>query len=129
MAWDFATEPEFQEKLDWADRFVTEEVEPLDLIWPGLEFTPLDETRRKAIDPLKEEVRRQGLCATHLGPALRAQGYRQLKLTLLSFDECKEPLAGHKFTQLNTLTKSLDSAAGKKLIEQAAQTIIDTVAK
>ena len=47
MAWDFETEPEFQAKLDWADEFVREEVEPLDLIWPGLEFTPLDETRRK----------------------------------------------------------------------------------
>ena len=31
MAWDFETEPEFQEKLDWADAFVREEVEPLDL--------------------------------------------------------------------------------------------------
>ena len=84
MGWDFETEPEFQEKLDWADRFVTEEVEPLDLIWPGLEFTPLDETRRKAIDPLKEEVRRQGLWATHLGPELGGQGYGQVKLSLLN---------------------------------------------
>src|SRR5437016_13580786 len=31
MAWDFETEPEFQEKLDWADAFVRREVEPLDL--------------------------------------------------------------------------------------------------
>ncbi|MET0882443.1 MAG: acyl-CoA dehydrogenase, partial [Acidimicrobiales bacterium] len=68
MAWDFETEPEFQAKLDWADEFVREEVEPLDQVWGGLEFTPLDENRRKAIDPLKEEVRRQGLWATHLGP-------------------------------------------------------------
>ena len=35
MAWDFETDPEFQEKLDWADAFVREEVEPLDLVWPG----------------------------------------------------------------------------------------------
>ena len=42
-SWDFETEPEFQEKLDWADQFVREEVEPLDLVWPGLEFTPLDD--------------------------------------------------------------------------------------
>ena len=32
MAWDFETEPEYQEKLDWADTFVREEVEPLDLL-------------------------------------------------------------------------------------------------
>jgi acyl-CoA dehydrogenase len=84
MAWDFETEPEFQAKLDWVDAFVREEVEPLDQIWPGLEFTPLDETRRKVVDPLKEEVRRQGLWATHLGPELGGQGYGQLKLALLN---------------------------------------------
>ena len=32
MAWDFETEPEFQEKLDWMDEFVSREVEPLDLV-------------------------------------------------------------------------------------------------
>jgi acyl-CoA dehydrogenase len=84
MAWDFETEPEFQEKLDWADSFVREEVEPLDLVWPGLVFTPPDETLRKVIDPLKEAVRSQGLWATHLGPELGGQGYGQLKLSLLN---------------------------------------------
>jgi acyl-CoA dehydrogenase len=83
MAWDFETEPEFQAKLDWADAFVREEVEPLDLIWPGLEFTPLD-ARRAVIDPLKDEVRAQGLWATHLGPELGGQGYGQLRLALLN---------------------------------------------
>ena len=38
----------------------------------------------EAIDPLKEEVRRQGLWATHLGPELGGQGYGQLKLALLN---------------------------------------------
>jgi acyl-CoA dehydrogenase len=84
MAWDFETDPEFQEKLDWADAFVRDEVEPLDLIWGGLEFTQLNETRRKVVDPLKEEVRRQGLWATHLGPELGGAGYGQLKLSLLN---------------------------------------------
>ena len=32
MAWDFETEPEFQMQLDWVDRFVRDEVEPLDLV-------------------------------------------------------------------------------------------------
>jgi acyl-CoA dehydrogenase len=82
--WDFETEPEFQEKLDWADRFVREEVEPLDLVWPGLQFTQLDETRRKVVEPLKDEVRRQKLWATHLGPDLGGEGYGQLKLSLLN---------------------------------------------
>ena len=84
MAWDFETDPEFQELLDWADAFVRDEVEPLDLIWPHLQFTPLDETRRKVIDPLKDRVRAKGLWATHLGPELGGQGHGQLKLALLN---------------------------------------------
>jgi hypothetical protein len=59
MSWDFETEPEFQAKLDWVNEFVREEVEPLDLVFPHLQFVPLDDKRRKVIDPLKEEVRRR----------------------------------------------------------------------
>jgi len=55
-----------------------------------------------------------GLIAPHLG---------DLKLTLLSFDECKEPLSGRQFTQLCTLTRQISSADGQKLLEQAAQTV------
>src|SRR6516164_3707001 len=84
MAWDFETDPEYQRKLDWVDQFVREEVEPLDLAFPHLQFVPLEGKRREAIDPLKEEVRRQGLWATHLGPELGGQGYGQLKLALLN---------------------------------------------
>src|SRR6185312_2159166 len=84
IAWDFETDPEFQELLDWADAFVRDEVEPLDLIWPHLQFTPLDDARRAVVDPLKEQVRAQGLWATHLGPDLGGQGFGQLKLALLN---------------------------------------------
>ncbi|PXW24627.1 UNVERIFIED_CONTAM: acyl-CoA dehydrogenase-like protein, partial [Williamsia faeni] len=84
MAWDFETDPEYQAKLDWADKFVREEVEPLDLAWPHQQFVPLDGGRRKAIDPLKQQVRDQGLWATHLGPDLGGQGYGQLQLALLN---------------------------------------------
>jgi acyl-CoA dehydrogenase len=84
MSWDFETDPEFQELLTWADRFVREEVEPLDLALPGLQFTPPDDRVRKIIDPLKDEVRRRGLWATHLGAELGGQGYGQLRLALLN---------------------------------------------
>src|SRR5215469_10244250 len=84
MAWDFETDPEFQAKLDWADEFVRDEVEPLDLLFPGLVYTPPGDRLRKIIDPLKEEVRRQGLWATHLGPELDGEGHGQLKLSLLN---------------------------------------------
>jgi acyl-CoA dehydrogenase len=63
---------------------VREEIEPLDHVFPHLQFVPLDDTRRRIIDPLKEEVRRQGMWATHLGPELGGQGYGQLKLALLN---------------------------------------------
>src|SRR5437763_4652736 len=84
MAWDFETAPEYQEKLEWAERFVREEIEPLDHLFPHLQFVPLDETRRSIIDPLKDAVRREGLWATHLGPELGGQGFGQLKLALLN---------------------------------------------
>lgn len=84
MAWDFETDPQFQQKLDWADAFVRDEIEPLDLIWPHQQFVPPDATRRKVVDPLKHQVREQGLWATHLGPDLGGQGYGQLKLALLN---------------------------------------------
>ena len=84
MSWDFETEPEYQAKLDWADEFVREQLEPLDLIWPDLVFTPPSETVRKVIGPLKQAVRDQGLWATHLGPELGGQGHGAVRLCLLN---------------------------------------------
>jgi acyl-CoA dehydrogenase len=84
MAWDFSTDPEYQEKLDWAAAFVREEVEPLDLVWGGDAYTPPNDERRKVIDPLKQRVRDAGLWACHLGPDLGGAGYGQVKLALLN---------------------------------------------
>jgi acyl-CoA dehydrogenase len=84
MAWDFETDPEYQEKLDWANTFVREEVEPLDLLWPGLVFTPPSPKLRTIIDPLKQQVRDHGLWATHLEPELGGQGHGAVKLSLLN---------------------------------------------
>jgi acyl-CoA dehydrogenase len=84
MAWDFTTEPEFQEKLDWMDGFVRDEIEPLDLVWGGRAFHPLSDSLRKVVDPLKQQVRDRGLWACHLGPELGGVGYGQLKLSLMN---------------------------------------------
>jgi acyl-CoA dehydrogenase len=85
LAWDFSTEPDFQEKLDWAAAFVREEVEPLDLVWPHPEnYKPLTSERRKIVQPLKQQVRDQELWAAHLGPELGGRGYGQGKLALLN---------------------------------------------
>jgi acyl-CoA dehydrogenase len=86
MAWDFSTDPEFQAKLDWADAFVTHEVEPLDLVYPdsGAPYDRKNPTYRRLTRPLMEEVRRQGLWACHLDPELGGLGYGQVKLALLN---------------------------------------------
>jgi acyl-CoA dehydrogenase len=84
MAWDFSTEPEFAKKLDWIREFVREEVEPLEVLFPGCEFLPLNEQRRTIVDPLKQQVREQGLWAPHLGPELGGQGFGAVKLTLIN---------------------------------------------
>ncbi|MDB5447690.1 MAG: acyl-CoA dehydrogenase domain protein [Phenylobacterium sp.] len=84
--WDFSTEPEFQEKLDWIAKFVREECEPLDILFPG-HGDPYD-TKNKAsraiIKPLQEKVRAKGLWACHLGPELGGKGYGQVKLGLMN---------------------------------------------
>jgi alkylation response protein AidB-like acyl-CoA dehydrogenase len=84
MAWDFSTDAEFEAKLDWVRTFIRKEVEPLDVLFPGCEYLPLDEERRKIVDPLKQQVRDAGLWAAHLGPELGGQGFGAVKLTLLN---------------------------------------------
>jgi acyl-CoA dehydrogenase len=86
MAWDFSTDPEFQARLDWMDRFVAEECEPLDLVFrgPADPFDPKRAGPAAAMAPLKKIVREQKLWACHLGPDLGGQGYGQLKLGLMN---------------------------------------------
>ena len=84
MAWDFSTEPEFEKKLEWIREFVRDEVEPLEVVFPGCEFLPLDDERRGIVDPLKQRVRDQGLWAPHLSPELGGQGFGAVKLTLIN---------------------------------------------
>jgi acyl-CoA dehydrogenase len=84
--WDFSTDPQFQQKLDWMSRFVREEVEPLDLLFPsgGDPYDTGNEAARAILRPLQQQVREQGLWACHLGPELGGQGYGQLKLALMN---------------------------------------------
>jgi acyl-CoA dehydrogenase len=84
MSWDFSTPPEYQAKLDWADQFVRAKVEPLDLVYPHLHYTPPTAEIRRVIDPLKAEVRAEGLWAAHLTPELGGGGRGQLELALLN---------------------------------------------
>src|SRR5687768_10975450 len=80
---DFDIDPAFQDELDWADVFVTEEVEPLDLVLRHA-WDLSDPLRMELIPPLQDRVRERGLWATHLGPELGGPGYGQVKLALLN---------------------------------------------
>lgn len=84
MSWDFTTPPEYQDKLDWAATFVRKKVEPLDLVYPHLHYTPPTPEIKRVVDPLKAEVRAQGLWAAHLTPELGGGGRGQLELALLN---------------------------------------------
>ncbi|MEU6698449.1 acyl-CoA dehydrogenase family protein [Pseudonocardia sp. NPDC046786] len=81
--WDFETEPEYQEKLDWVDAFVRDEIEPLDLVL-GDPYDKSDATARRLVRPLQQQVRDRGLWAAHLRPELGGQGYGQVRLALLN---------------------------------------------
>jgi len=83
VAWDFSTEPEFQEQLDWVADFCQNEVEPLDLVFPGAAYSRNPKAKALA-DPLKQQVKDRGLWALFLGPDLGGPGFGQLKLALLN---------------------------------------------
>jgi acyl-CoA dehydrogenase len=77
MAWDFETEPEFEEKLGWMRGFVRDEILPLEVL-----DLSRDEFLRLAA-PLMEEVKRRELWAAHLDPELGGLGFGQVKLGLM----------------------------------------------
>ena len=79
MSWDFSTDPDFQEQLDWMGEFVRREIWPLETIWHELGLDGL----REAMVPLQEEVKARGLWATHLPPELGGQGMGQVRLGLM----------------------------------------------
>jgi alkylation response protein AidB-like acyl-CoA dehydrogenase len=83
MAWDFSTEPEFQEQLDWVAHFCREEIEPLDLVFPGAVRSRSPKVKA-LVDPLKQQVKDRGLWALFLDKELGGPGFGQLKLALLN---------------------------------------------
>ena len=87
MAWDFSTEPEFEEKLVWMRSFVREEIFPLET---------LDLTYEQVltfIRPLQDEVKRKELWAAHLSPELGGMGFGQVRLGLMHEILGQSPLA------------------------------------
>jgi acyl-CoA dehydrogenase len=93
MAWDFQTDPEFQEKLDWVSRFVDEELIPLEPIID--DFTEAQWVQVQA--PLKQMVKDQGLWACHLEEELGGQGMGQLALAQMNLITGRCPFAQEIF--------------------------------
>src|SRR3954447_23629977 len=93
MAWDFSTEPEFQEHLDWMREFVREEIQPLETLMNELEWDQL----MRAMEPLREQVKERGLWAAHLDEELGGQGFGQVKLGLMHEVLGTTPLAPFAF--------------------------------
>ncbi|MCR9277159.1 MAG: acyl-CoA dehydrogenase family protein [Pseudomonadaceae bacterium] len=83
MSWGFDTDPEFQPVLDWMDDFVTNEVEPIDMVLDS-PYDVTDPDFIKLVRPLQQQVKDQGLWACHLGPELGGPGFGQLKLALMN---------------------------------------------
>ena len=83
MAWDFSTEPEFQDQLDWVEEFCREEVEPLELVFPYA-VRMRDPKMRALVDPLQQQVKDRGLWAIFLDKELGGPGFGQLKLALVN---------------------------------------------
>ena len=81
--WEFSTEPAFQAQLDWVEQFCREEIEPIDLLFPGAAKSR-DPLLKSICDPLKAEVKRRGLWGLFLDHELGGPGFGQLKLALLN---------------------------------------------
>jgi acyl-CoA dehydrogenase len=80
VAWDFSTDAEFEEQLEWMRAFVREEVWPIEAIEHEIGQPELDRIGA----PLKERVKERGLWAAHLPPELGGQGFGQVKLGLMN---------------------------------------------
>ena len=79
MAWEFQTDPAFQDQLDWMAGFVRDQVAPLDLVYrgPADPFDPAGPAFAH-IRPLQAVVRDKRLWACHLGPELGGPGFGQV---------------------------------------------------
>jgi acyl-CoA dehydrogenase len=80
VAWDFSTEPEFEEQLQWMRAFVREEIWPIEAIQHDIGQPELE----RIYAPRQQQVRDRGLWAAHLPPELGGQGFGQVKLGLMN---------------------------------------------
>src|SRR6266540_3204177 len=80
MAWDFETEPEFEEQLAWMRAFIDRELIPLEPIFDRLPPEEWAAVKRH----LQDQVKERGLWGAFLDPELGGNGLGQMKLALMS---------------------------------------------
>ncbi len=117
MAWDFSTEPEFQEKLDWVENFCKEEVEPLHYVFPYAVRSP-DPKVKELVRSLQQQVKDQGLWAIFLDEELGGPGFGQLKLGLLNEILGRYPAAPQLFGAAAPDTGNMEMLAAYGTEEQ-----------
>jgi acyl-CoA dehydrogenase len=81
MAWDFSTDPEFEEHLAWMREFVRDEIWPIETIEDELDQAQLDRVNA----PLQQRVKERGLWAAHLPRVLGGLGVGLLMLGFFNF--------------------------------------------
>jgi len=86
MAWDFSTDPEWQEQLDWIEQFCREEIEPFTLAFPAAQWSRnhLPTAIGDHLDGLKQQVKDHGLWGIFLDKEIGGPGFGQLKLALVN---------------------------------------------
>ena len=80
MAWDFETDPEFQEHLDWIRELIDTEIIPLEPVMHEMAA----EDKALIRDLLRARVKERGLWGAFLDEKLGGLGWGQLKLALMS---------------------------------------------
>jgi acyl-CoA dehydrogenase len=80
MAWDFSTDPGFEEQLEWMRDFVRMEIWPIEAIQHDIGQAELE----RIYAPLQRQVKERRLWAAHLPPELGGQGFGQVQLALMN---------------------------------------------
>jgi acyl-CoA dehydrogenase len=117
MAWEFETDPEFQEKLDWVEQLCKEKIEPLHYVFPYAIRSP-NEKVRSLVTEIQDEIKAQGLWAIFLDEELGGPGFGQLKLGLLNEIIGRYPAAPQMFGAAAPDTGNMEMLAAYGTEEQ-----------
>ena len=96
MAWDFSTEPEFEKKLDWIREFVREEVEPLEVLFPGLRVPAAERRAAPHRRSAQTAGPRQWLVGTASGSGTRRAGLRRGQADVDQRDSGPQPVGADR---------------------------------